>query len=264
MNAKLAQAIALVAFGNAFLRDVSLRVAPELIRYHSTFKNVQEVRFVRYKRRWRACGRVFAVHDPGQWLAILKEANAREIKLGSRSQLPQPFSENLDHILALEVRMEEHLELWVPSWKLRRWRRSNDKIWAVTYKGFRQSESTVPALQIGQTTMELKEALHQIRRFTLDHKLFTWGDQFRAALALLSDTNPTIPYFPDLLPNIPSVDLAVRRLLAAAVQGWVFGGMGTWNDIVFNEKSVVLDYRSVTGRLYAAVCRAIYAAVNIA
>src|SRR4051794_262143 len=48
---------------------------------------------------------------------------------------------------------------------------------------------------------------------------------------MLTAVEPTAPYHPDILPSA-GYTLAARQLLAGAVASFVFGGMGSWNDVV--------------------------------
>jgi hypothetical protein len=65
---------------------------------------------------------------------------------------------------------------------------------------------------------------------------------------------------PGLLP------LNATKLLAAARQAWVFGGMMSWNDFCAEEgphrSAIELEYDSVTSRLYAAITDAVQTAVD--
>jgi hypothetical protein len=53
--------------------------------------------------------------------------------------------------------------------------------------------------------------------------------------------------------------LAARRLLAIATNSWVFGGIGSWNDLGFVEDQ---RYQSVSEPLYGAMMNAFLASVN--
>ncbi len=50
-----------------------------------------------------------------------------------------------------------------------------------------------------------------------------------------------------------------QRLLAAAYSGWVFGGMGSWNDVVFSDLEDQAEYDRLTPALYQSLCHAIVA-----
>ncbi len=56
--------------------------------------------------------------------------------------------------------------------------------------------------------------------------------------------------------------LDARQLLAMASRAWVFGGMGSWNDIGFTDAARNEEYRRVSQELYRAVTDAIRDAAN--
>jgi hypothetical protein len=70
-----------------------------------------------------------------------------------------------------------------------------------------------------------------------------------------------VPYNPDIAPA-GWLSLEQRQLLAFAVQAWVFGGMGSWNDAWFEDESQGDHYAEVTERLYEAVIAAFIAVTN--
>jgi len=68
------------------------------------------------------------------------------------------------------------------------------------------------------------------------------------------------PYHTDMLPA-PYTPQS-RHLSPAAAQAWVFGGMGSWNDIGFVNGAVQSEYRELSGPLYAATLQALPADAN--
>jgi hypothetical protein len=56
--------------------------------------------------------------------------------------------------------------------------------------------------------------------------------------------------------------LDARRILAAATQAWVFGGMGSWGDIRFEDKSVETAFWPLNTKLRVAVEDALISATN--
>jgi hypothetical protein len=57
------------------------------------------------------------------------------------------------------------------------------------------------------------------------------------------------------------MSLVAKQLLGAAQHGWVFGAMGSWNDIGFQGQDGE-EYLQVSDQLYDLLNRAICAAVN--
>ena len=57
------------------------------------------------------------------------------------------------------------------------------------------------------------------------------------------------------------LSIEAEQLISACFTGWVFGGMGSWNDMAFGRE-MEEEYHRVSDLLYTAICNAIVAAVN--
>lgn len=53
-----------------------------------------------------------------------------------------------------------------------------------------------------------------------------------------------------------------NRLLAAGAQSWLFGGMGSWNDLWLDDPSATDRLQRVTRNLYRSMLQAFIAATN--
>jgi hypothetical protein len=115
---------------------------------------------------------------------------------------------------------------------------------------------------IGLAREQLTTALTRIIEFSSsDPALSGWHDIFEKAKATLDLPEPIAPYYPDILPA-DGYSQAARQLMAASVAGFVFGGMGSWNDAGFSDTKLQAVYETVTRELYAAVMNGIVCAVN--
>lgn len=83
-----------------------------------------------------------------------------------------------------------------------------------------------------------------------------WAAWFERALTVAGD----IPGHPDMLP--PSYTYEARHLAAMAAQAWVFGGMGSWNDVSFENVATAAEYEAVSRNLYDAVLIALEASAD--
>ena len=85
-----------------------------------------------------------------------------------------------------------------------------------------------------------------------------WRDRFfEPARQLLLGRGDRRSYLPRI-----GYGATAQRLYAAAVTGWVFGGMGSWNDMGFSNDAEHEAYDRISGRLYAQIHTAIAAATN--
>lgn len=67
-------------------------------------------------------------------------------------------------------------------------------------------------------------------------------------------------YHKDLVPE-GLLSLSARQILAACQAAWVFGGMGSWNDLAFDGQEQS-RYRGLSNELFALLNMAICASVN--
>lgn len=104
------------------------------------------------------------------------------------------------------------------------------------------------------TSAALVATLEAARSFAA-REFPSWTEWFERALAA---TTPA--FHPDLVS--PAFPEPARRLAAMASHAWVFGGMGSWNDIGFESTAVQSEHRDISRVLYVAIIQAVVAAVN--
>lgn len=109
-----------------------------------------------------------------------------------------------------------------------------------------------------EAAQHLREALGAAREFAVSQGLAEWRDAFGAAL---EGRAPAEPDDLDLLPEA-AYPTESRGLVATASRAWVFGGMGSWNDLSFGDPDVRARYEQVSEGLYRSVLAALVAATN--
>jgi hypothetical protein len=103
---------------------------------------------------------------------------------------------------------------------------------------------------------DLQAALTKAYDFAIEQKFDSWAAWFAKAQA----ADPDMPYHPDMLPE--GWPHAAQRCASRAAQAWVFGGMGSWNDIYIPDPEVDARLREVSRELYRSVLVALVAATN--
>jgi hypothetical protein len=107
----------------------------------------------------------------------------------------------------------------------------------------------------------LADNLAAIGNFARMRKLEGFAKAFDAGLAQLNAQNPHKGvYHADLAPD-RALPLAATQLLGAAQAAWVFGGMGSWNDLWFEGDDQSL-YEQLSEELYQLLNAAIVIAAN--
>jgi len=160
---------------------------------------------------------------------------------------------------AIAVSRDGENSLWVPMWSAVA-RYPETKIWSVQYSRA-LARATPASLSIREAKDRLERAVRETAEFAFAQGLSVWGETFERAAGSLESAQPVAPYHPDILPP-GGYSLAARRLLAAAVGAFVFGGMGSWNDITVADPEARARYEPLTRELYAAVMDGLIAAVN--
>ncbi len=151
-------------------------------------------------------------------------------------------------------------QIWHSAWSVTNQDDPHRRIWSVEITGLPFAGAVADDLDTSRSRESLRDALIAAEGFADDNDLHPWGEWFGRALGLLDDPEPTTPYNSDLAPVSLSRDR--RQLLAAAVQSWVFGGMGSWNDVGFADGDTQRAYLDLTGQLYAAALNAVETATN--
>ena len=248
MNGELAQRIALVAWGNAYVRGAA-DDPPDLLASNSTFKYAGEL----FRR---GSGPQWSLD---QWLRIMR-TERRTLRLidgmfiATHAAETEPWSVHWGATAEHSALLQRRLQGERPEWPL-----SNQRIWAVTYSRALGPPPIPPRESLEQARQALSAALLSIEEFSRQVDAGLWTAWFQEALTALESPQPAARFHDDALPRI-GYETQARQLFAAAVNAWVFGGMGSWNDQGFPGREA--EYRNVTDDLYTSVIRALAVAVN--
>ena len=264
MNGELAQVICLASYGSSWLAHDGHSDPPALDRENSTFKFVGSLGF---HLAAGSPGEEFHADTVTDWLRRLRDREVRRLWLVIPEAKPvtglgHPVGE---HMLAgfanagrwgLAATGERQHEIWRASWAVGDRAAPEHRIWAVHYQGAYLDEVVPQRPDVRSAHEQLARALEAAHEFAARQHLDPWPAWFERALASSRD----IPYHPDMLP--PDYTSEAHQLAAMAARAWVFGGMGSWNDLGFEDKAVQAEYDEVSRNLYAAVLLAMLASVN--
>jgi hypothetical protein len=261
MDGELAQLVTLVTYGNLFLdgKEVDLTT-------NSTFQYVSSLKFAQYKNNKETQGMEIA-GSVSEWFQFLRSNRVSRLWnvafSWDRPDLPEhiavAFAGGVPR--AIQADMPEGFELWYPLWQTGGPR---EKPWHVEYRGLIFSNNHIfPAPPLGLVKVHLQNALIKAETFARRPEVNAqnWADCFSKSLQLLDSPAPVPPYHLDLLPDT-GFELEARQVMAAAAHAYVFGGMGSWNDMGFAEEDLSSEYQRVTRELYEAVKMSIVSASN--
>jgi hypothetical protein len=160
------------------------------------------------------------------------------------------------------VRADGRSDFWQSRWSV--WNREapERRIWRVTYgrtgEG-RTDDRAEPTLEEMET--RLRQTLREIHAFAERQGCTNFAACFANAMDTLA-TGAAHGYHQDLAP-LNALPPKSWRMLDATQAAWVFGGMGSWNDMGF-DGAEGKEYDRVSEQLYAAITEAMCVAVNAA
>lgn len=267
MNGPIAQLVALTCHGNAaVVGNAAGRFFPD----NSTCGYCDSVTFVSLKASPSGSDEVLVASTPDEWFVRLRNANAVGIRLVGVPRNDPLISDRMSAGFVggggdwqMEVLLPDRTsEIWMARWTV--WNRDapEQRIWRVTYGLLgNRATSQAPAADLARITEKFRNALQQIHAFSERQQcgdFFTTS--FKSSLDCLADRRACAGYHGDLsvAGTIPREAVSV---LQAAQTAWVFGGMGSWNDMMFEGKAQT-EYEKVSDQLFNVLREAIPAAAN--
>ena len=152
-------------------------------------------------------------------------------------------------------------DIWDARWEIGDQSRQDQKIWQVTYARVATDQPMTPLPPVDPTDLMRRFAASLVESGDLArrHGMDWFAKAFDAGRAAL-DGKPTGMVGYDLAPDAILTPDA-RDLLAAVQASWVFGGMGSWNDVGFEGADREIYLRS-SQDLYRALNEAVIVAAN--
>jgi hypothetical protein len=267
MQGCLAQMVALTCYGNAAIHG---KQVPQFFPDNSTCQFCESVTFIAVGKSER--GEVQATpfaDSPDAWIQSLSRRAIVGLKLHQRAQnLPQISDRNSSgfvgggRLWCIEgMRRDSSSEFWLTKWEVGNKNSPDRRIWRVTYRLCDVSRTLQSTLRdLDEIIADLRLALTEIRSFSETNDCSSFTPHFTNALRALDEPQTDIGYHKDLFPP-GTLSEAAQSILKSAMSAWVFGGMGSWNDMGF-EGETQLEYESVSDGLFNIVNEAIEAAAT--
>ena len=263
MHSELAQLIALAAHGSAWLAGRTGDLPPDLERTNSTFKVVRQVRF---ELEGSLLHKAVIATDVASWLADARHRGVTRLWLAIPDEAGVGDRRLIGFVgtatwFLVATEKDRPAAVWRPTWTLAEGDAPDRPTWDVEYRGRRNSKVEVPRLSPAASMERLTGAITQAQAFAASEGLDDWAAVFGAALRLGEAADPVPPFHPDMFPPA-AYGRSARHLIAMADRAFVFGAMGSWNDLALESPSATDAYERVSAELYAAVLEAVVAAVN--
>lgn len=267
MNGPIAQLVALTCHANWFLEHGAIpsRFFPE----NSTCKFCDRVSFVEAKKSWLGKSSEKTVADnPDAWFAYLSGRKASGVRVLRQARNDPGISDRMNAGFVggggqwmLGVHCRNSTDYWMARWEVWNQNAPEQRIWRVTYGLVARDQiPPAPASSRPDVLTAFESALNRIHAFSANNNCGGFTECFARAIQSLNEGTAIHGYHKDL--NCPgSLSRSSEAMLDAAQSAWVFGGMGSWNDMSFDgEKG--REYEESSEDLFIAVNDAICVAAN--
>lgn len=267
MQGHIAQVAALSIYGNEFLRG---RDVSAFWPTASVFTFCKKVTFVTLSNQGSAAEEAPYAQDPLEWFAKLRGEGVVGLRLHYIAGNDPRISDRMSIAFVggggrwlLEAVKPAVSDVWEARWQVGDQQDSERRIWLVTYGRTATNHSPLQPKQVGEEGLrgELKEVLTEVAGFADGQQLDHFAKCFRAGLEVLASENPLgSVYHSDLAPP-QALPVRSRQLLAVAQAAWVFGGMGSWNDLGFDGRHQE-RYEELSDKLFTLLNQAVVEAAN--
>ncbi|MCB0429153.1 MAG: hypothetical protein H6585_00380 [Flavobacteriales bacterium] len=271
MTGNLAQLIALATYGNAYLTTGSL--PDDFYPANTTFQFCRSVDFLALRKTFffsKPKETIVAV-TPIDWFKMLKKDSCKKIRLYFQYSKDQSFAK--DHKLAglvggggtwlIETIFDSYSDYWVGRWEVKDPNAPDHNIWKVSYDLIAPHNRTTDIkVNLDGVKKKISQTLTEIASFASQLENQYWMEQFNKAKEVLSSASPKENYYHKDLIVVGNYSLKAQQVLFAAGCAWVFGGMGSWNDIGFDNKEDENRYDELSAQLYDDINQSILAVVN--
>ena len=269
MQTSITQTLALVVFGNKFLAGRSVE---------GFWPNATVFEFCRDVKFLDRQGQALAP-NPQVWFERLKPKKARALKwlgkaenadtvglqlrygsTGKDDRSTVGFVGGGGHWLIEQVTRSGKCRLWEGHWELGDRNAPDQKIWDVSYRctGDGKPSPVQPTTLIPSIRDQLDKVLREIAVFAQEAGANQFASSFERAYLALSSNDPLRePYHIEFRDG--DLTLPAMQLLGAIFHGWVFGGMGSWNDNPVGDNA---RNAALSNRLFDTLVRAIVAVAN--
>jgi hypothetical protein len=276
MQGTIAQVIALTTYGNAFVVGAPAFDVSDFYPTSGAFTFCEYVRFVYLRQKGDMREEVAYADDPPAWFARLKKDGVYAIRMiyGPTEGKKLGDKQIADRMLVgfvggggrwlIETVSPNGSDFWEARWEVGDQNRPDSRIWRVTYGRIASNQPTLErqAIDLDEIKTRLADNLEAIGNFARMRKLDGFARAFDAGLAQLNAQDPyKSARRSNLVPDQEALPLVAAQLLGAAQVAWVFGGMGSWNDLWVEGDDQSL-YEQLSEDLYHLLNAAIAAAAN--
>ncbi len=261
MDAEVAQIASMVLHANAFLQGHKISFGLD----HSLAQFCYSIEFVTIPPEGTLEDNSVVAGNPNEWFTFLDNQEFERLNLYYGKMNQAEISDRIGATFVgggsrwiIRALRNEVCNLWEGIWKGAKMK--GDRHWKVYYYLLASDQPLISeSISLRKAQSRFRSALDNIISFAQERESTRhWIENFDTAKQALDGESP-IPesdYMPkSFLPK------EAEQLFVACFNGWVFGGMGSWNEYWF-EGDVMDEYNRVSDELYEAICISLIAAVN--
>lgn len=269
MQGTVAQIIALTLYGNAIIQGNDLDIE-KFFPSNSTFTFCEYVQFVDLSEVNGKLIEIAYAENPQDWFKKIKSEEVYALRLIYGSSGNNDISDRMTVGFIggggrwlIETISPTGSDYWEARWEVGNKDHPDKLIWQVTYGRIaaKQKSIEVRTRSASQVKKDLSITLKTIGTFARNHDLDGFANSFDKGYAALYAENPyNDVYHKDISP-MNFLILEANQLLAASQASWVFGGMGSWNDMGFDGADQK-EYEKLSDDLYNLLNESYLVAVN--
>ncbi len=243
---------------------------PRFFPDNSTCQFCDSIKFVIFEKQpVGEVKEVILAETPDEWLASLKSRGVIGFRLGRTAGNNPEFPDRMSAAFVggggtweVEVLFAGGMsEFWASRWLVWNQNAPERRIWRVNY-GLMQTAETRPLTlrSIGDVRSDLQRALTEIHKFSVQQNYGGFMQFFAKALESLDQPEmESLSYWDLFIPGLMPDEAAA--VLKAVTHAWVFGGMGSWNDMGFAGE-IQKEYERVSENLFQVLNEAIVVAAT--
>lgn len=265
MQGTIFQILVLVTHGNMVLSGQAIA---DFYPQHNAFKFDEFVKFVDLERVGNTWNEKPFAEDPNVWLTKLKTRRCSGLRVERISTDKKDFSDRMSVAFVggggrwiIEAVCPGGSDYWEAKWEVGDQNRADQKIWQVTYGRIARNEKAASsnAPSVDSLSAEMSRTLQDAIVFSRKHKLDWFGEAFESGRSALKGKSE-----PDLngIALRGQLPLHASRLLAASQAAWVFGGMGSWNDLGFDGEDQ-RQYEAISDNLFRLINSSLIVTANL-
>lgn len=267
MQGTIAQLLSIAAHGNEYLFG---RLDENYFPDSSTFKFCKVVKFLDLQNSCTKLHEREFAEDPNVWFQKLKNTGVIQFRVRYISTTKEEVSDRMSAAFVggggrwlIEAVKSSKSDFWEGRWEVGDKDDPDQNIWNVEYgrilRNANQPEEPLPPVE--EVKEQLKDILNKISNFAHKNDCGNFKECFDRGIKALSEPLSSnengYKIFPD---NYATPDY--HQVLSSCQSAWVFGGMGSWNDMGFNDNEVHKQYEELSDKLFNLINLALIVTSN--